>query len=69
MPAEPLTAREWWLVRQTYEAALQTVQASAARLGLPGTVVVRAMLHNHAESGAELLAATEKLLEKWGPDD
>lgn len=51
MPREPLTDREWYLVRLVQRRTLEAVIEACDRTGLPGSVVAREMRH-HAITGS-----------------
>ncbi len=69
MPAEKLTDREWWLVRETYDRTLRALIGTCEASGMPGRVIAAGLLRGQAENEhADLRAATAELLREYKPN-
>jgi hypothetical protein len=66
----PLTDREWYLVRQTYEATLLALIDTCEKTGLPGRVIIDQLIDDAAASKhtAWLRIGTEAHLKEYKPD-
>lgn len=72
MPAEPLTDREWWLVRQVQKRTLEALAEACARTGLPGNIIAHAMIGELKQEGMtgshlRLRLVAEQLLKEYKP--
>lgn len=64
---EPLTDREWWLVRETHLTTLKVLLETCLQTGAPGTVVATALLRE--PGGKNLRLATDLLLAMYRAPD
>lgn len=69
MPADELTAREWWLVREIHRRTLRMVIDGCVVSGSPGRVVAEVLVADAVASDfADLRRAIDRVLEQYKPD-